>query len=181
MGPSDPTLVSGTKGDHTVPLTISVDRPQDPPHLRMLKHILPQQVVLLVAGVGQLPHSGERQVAVGVQTDGDSQGIRREVTLKRIVTDDMEGAIRIRSHVEAAVAEGVKSPVATVIVRGHLIGEIVGGWFQVHRELATEDLPGDGKSMILGNDLAGQMVLCCHDVSPVVDVDGIGIGVVHRH
>jgi len=50
----------------------------------MLKHILPQQVVLLVAGICQFSCPGERQVAVSVQTDGDSQGISRQITLKRI-------------------------------------------------------------------------------------------------
>ena len=89
----------------------------------------------------------------------------------------LEGAIRIRCDVEATVAQRVEGPVATLVVLGKVICEIVDERFQGHGEIATEEPPRDGQSLILGDDLAGQVGLGCHDLSPVVDVDESGIGV----
>ena len=85
---------SGAAGDEKIfSAEASVDHPQDRPHLRVLQHIFPQQVLLFVAGVGQLRHSRKGQMAVGVQTDGDTQGIIGQVTFKLIITGDMEGPV----------------------------------------------------------------------------------------
>ncbi len=56
---------------HTLEL---INRPEYLPHLRLLKHPVTQQVVVPGTCLGKLTLS-ERQMAVGIKTGGDSQGI----------------------------------------------------------------------------------------------------------
>ena len=55
----------------------------------MLEHVLAQAVIMAGTHPGE-PPVGEGEVAVGVQTRRDIQRVRRQVTLKHIVTSHME-------------------------------------------------------------------------------------------
>ncbi len=72
------TAREGTGPAPSLPLlpraTASVDGPQDPLHLGMLQHVIPQPMELPTAHVGK-PVRSKRQVAVGVETGGNAQGV----------------------------------------------------------------------------------------------------------
>ena len=55
----------------------SISRSQDRLHLRMHEHVLPEPVILIEANIGEGVRTGERQIAVGVQTRSDAQRIGR--------------------------------------------------------------------------------------------------------
>ncbi|SDZ16492.1 hypothetical protein SAMN05421754_10804 [Nitrosomonas sp. Nm58] len=54
---------------------MSVNRPQDTLCFRVLQHVIPQPVVLLGTRLSQPLDVAERKMAVGIETDGDTQRI----------------------------------------------------------------------------------------------------------
>ena len=56
---------------------MSVDRPQDILHFGMLKHILPQQVIMPGTHLGKVLPLAERQMAIGKQTSRYPEGLSR--------------------------------------------------------------------------------------------------------
>ena len=118
----------------------SVRRFQDCLDFRVLEHEIPQPVILIEANISEGFRTGERKVAVRVQADSDPEGIRRQVALELVLTDNMEGLITGRSHVEPAVAERLKLSIASVIVLGQPLGERENDGFDAHREPCAEEL-----------------------------------------
>jgi hypothetical protein len=102
----------------------SVGRPQNGPDLGMLEHVLPQPVVMTGAHPCESPIA-EGHVTVSVQAGGDTQGVRRQVTLEHVVAGDVKDIVSRRCHVEAAVAERVEIPVTTFVVLRHPLRDAV--------------------------------------------------------
>lgn len=94
----------------------SVDRSENALRFRVIQHVLPQPVVLLCACLGKPGNIAKRQMAVGVEAYGDSQGIGGQIACIAIVTDHLEIVVCIRCHIEATIAQGVELPVTTVVI-----------------------------------------------------------------
>lgn len=78
----------------------------------MLKHELPQQVILLCAGFGQSAIA-KAEVAIRIQASRDAQGVRRQLTLEAILTNDVKQGLDAWRKKEAAVAKLVEGPIRT--------------------------------------------------------------------
>lgn len=86
-----------------LPLTLccngSVYRLQDAAHLDVAKHVFPQQVVLLSAGLGNpaITSAGhaitKRQIAVRMQTSRKAQCIRRHLRPKSVTAADRKDGV----------------------------------------------------------------------------------------
>ena len=53
-----------------------------------------------------------------------------------------------------------------MILLGKVVGEVVDEWLQYRREVIAEELPGDGKTLVFGNDFSGQLGLCRRGKTP---------------
>jgi hypothetical protein len=74
----------------TSPIITSVNRRQDRRHLAMPQHVVPQQVVVLGARLGEVVLAGERQVAVGVHAGRDAESVGGQLTRKAVLARHSE-------------------------------------------------------------------------------------------
>ena len=78
----------------------------------MLEHELPQQVVVLRAGLCKADIA-KAEVAIRIQASRDAQGVRRQLTLEAILTNDVKQCLDAWRKKEAAVAKLVEGPIRT--------------------------------------------------------------------
>ena len=103
----------------------SVNGLQDRLRLRVLQHVVPQKIILPGTRLVEPILAVERQIAVSIQASRYPQGITRQLSLKAIFTADIEWTVRMRSHVEATVTQGIKLPVSAVIVFGNVARDCI--------------------------------------------------------
>ena len=96
----------------------------------MLEHELPQQVILLCAGFGQSTIA-KAEVAIRIQASRDAQGVRRQLTLEAILTNDVKQGLDAWRKKETAVPELMKLPVAACVLRCKSLGHGEDGWLQL--------------------------------------------------
>ena len=84
----------------------------------------------------------EAQVRVGKEADRDAKGVRGQIPLVAVGTDQAEGVIGAGGHVEGVVIEAVEVPIAAGVIGTEVAGEGIDGGLQAQGEVNTEQLGG---------------------------------------
>ena len=132
----------------------------------MIEHIVPQQVILPGALVRKLVVA-EAQVTIGVEADRDAQSVRRHEAFVAVLADDLKPTVAVGGHVESAVAQGVKLPIAAAAVVGQLARHGIYKRLQSQWKVDTEKIGGDPDALIVEDLLAGDGI--DHGIAPVVN------------
>ena len=125
----------GTWGDRVAtPFTafaaFSIDGAQNCLRFRMLKQILPQQVIVPSAGFCQSAIT-KAQVAECIHAGSDAQSVGRQPSVVAVLATDGKHGVVARAHIEASVSQRVKCPVRAGIFRGDTFGHRENGRLQL--------------------------------------------------
>jgi hypothetical protein len=72
----------------------SVDGAENVTRFIMVQRIVSQPMIMLSTGVGELTLLTKTQMTIGIETDGDTQSIRRHLSVIAIFTADIEAFVR---------------------------------------------------------------------------------------
>ena len=82
------------KNCHFLAALPSVDGTKNVTRLIMVQRIIPQPMIMLSTGVGELTLLTKTQMTIGIETDGDTQRIRRHLPIIAVFTTDIEAFVR---------------------------------------------------------------------------------------
>ena len=120
----------------------------------MLEHELPQQVIVLSAGLCKAAIA-KAEVAESVHRCGNAQCIGRQLAFETVFAADGELCVKTGCHVEAPIAELMKLPVAARVLRCNSLGHGENRRLQFDDVTDAEKFIHEGHALGLGNDDVG--------------------------
>ena len=72
----------------------SVDGAENVTRFIMVQRIVSQPMIMLSTGVGELTLLTKTQMTIGIETDGDTQRVRRHLSVIAVFTADIEAFVR---------------------------------------------------------------------------------------